>query len=272
MFRFDLAYSGWVKVTKNPVIYKLQNNTTPAFEEFYLNKWWKPAKQNNYGSPVSPYAFYLRIEKKNALLYNSYENLKLLRNKTVTSVEILNKQRNIYTNSPCLNIGTKEPSKKNKLFFNICPLRPSDNLKIYCILLKELGKDDIECKKVDFINNPNKIFIKKVFNQPIFVLPIPSFMCNEVWDYKKGGEDWQCDCKEGQSQAPIDLPSIKNSIAIKESEKPYFLFTFTCFSLTSTVLFITFVTFFCTTTLVSFFTFCPGSILVTSISHFLGFS
>lgn len=41
-------------------------------------------------------------------------------------------------------------------------------------------------------------------------------MCNDKWEYNDHGQDWQCDCKEGLSQSPIDLPDKKS---IPETDK-----------------------------------------------------
>lgn len=36
-------------------------------------------------------------------------------------------------------------------------------------------------------------------------------MCNEKWNYKNHGEDWQCECSEGTQQSPIDFPEINSA-------------------------------------------------------------
>lgn len=64
-----------------------------------------------------------------------------------------------------------------------------------------------------------KIEIKKVI-QPYVIVPIPSRKCNEDWDYQKQGDDWECDCKEGREQSPIDLP--EKHVAINTSDVPNF--------------------------------------------------
>lgn len=40
----------------------------------------------------------------------------------------------------------------------------------------------------------------------MIIIPIPSPYCNEKWNYNSHGDDWNCDCKEGKNQSPIDLP------------------------------------------------------------------
>jgi carbonic anhydrase len=47
---------------------------------------------------------------------------------------------------------------------------------------------------------------ERIVKQPMIIIPIPAPFCNEKWDFKKQGSDWQCECSEGRSQSPIDLP------------------------------------------------------------------
>ena len=46
----------------------------------------------------------------------------------------------------------------------------------------------------------------------MIIIPIPAPYCNEKWDFKKQGDDWQCECKEGNSQSPINLPKAHEAI------------------------------------------------------------
>lgn len=54
--------------------------------------------------------------------------------------------------------------------------------------------------------------VENVTKQPIVLVPLPSPNCNEKWDYKQLGEDWNCICKQGNDQSPVDLPNQSNSI------------------------------------------------------------
>jgi carbonic anhydrase len=49
-------------------------------------------------------------------------------------------------------------------------------------------------------------------------------MCNQNWNYYKNGVDWECLCKEGKEQSPIDLP--KPNQAIKSIIKPFFQYDY----------------------------------------------
>jgi len=72
----------------------------------------------------------------------------------------------------------------------------------------------VECKiPIDELNN--KPVRKVIVEQPMIIIPIPSPTCNEKWNYNEHGNDWDCKCKEGKSQSPIDLPVKNEAIIIK---------------------------------------------------------
>merc|ERR1719362_1337666 len=58
-----------------------------------------------------------------------------------------------------------------------------------------------------------KVITKTVeITQPIVIVPTASAHCNQNWNYQKFGDDWECDCREGSEQSPIDLPKIDQTI------------------------------------------------------------
>jgi carbonic anhydrase len=65
-----------------------------------------------------------------------------------------------------------------------------------------------------------KFEIEQKVIQPIIMIPLPRRKCNDKWNYANHGNDWECICKEGLEQSPIDLPHpIK---AIDSSVTPFF--------------------------------------------------
>lgn len=58
--------------------------------------------------------------------------------------------------------------------------------------------------------------------QPVIVVPIPAKECNANWNYDLHGNDFECICKEGIEQSPIDIPEISN--IIESPVTPYFEF------------------------------------------------
>lgn len=56
----------------------------------------------------------------------------------------------------------------------------------------------------------------------MIIIPIPSRFCNEKWNYKCNGKNWECECKEGIYQSPIDIESVEKKSTI--IEKTIFVF------------------------------------------------
>ena len=76
-------------------------------------------------------------------------------------------------------------------------------------------------KKDGGVNNI-KQQVKNII-QPMILIPLAAENCNQSWDYLKKGADWQCKCKEGDNQSPIDLPPQYN--AIETPASPLFQYT-----------------------------------------------
>jgi carbonic anhydrase len=84
-------------------------------------------------------------------------------------------------------------------------------------------KLEIECVPPEEINRPDfdfskyKLDIKEIKDvQPVIIIPRGSRKCNDGWNYNMKGADWECGCKEGRKQSPIDLPS-KNKAELTTS-------------------------------------------------------
>jgi carbonic anhydrase len=96
---------------------------------------------------------------------------------------------------------------------------------IYLLFLSLLVQ--IDCKK---FKNHRKIknkgiqeikILTKEIKQPVVILPVQD-SCNENFNYLQNGKDWECLCKTGREQSPIDLPLAK--VAKKSNVKPVFVF------------------------------------------------
>lgn len=55
---------------------------------------------------------------------------------------------------------------------------------------------------------------KEITRQPIYLVATPSPYCNENKNYENNGNDWECLCKEGREQSPIN---INNKLCDKKS-------------------------------------------------------
>jgi carbonic anhydrase len=114
--------------------------------------------------------------------------------------------------------------------WNLCATSEKSKLTFMCSLQKYLGQAlDYACippeerqAKVTLIpgaGNTPAVERQRVI-QPVIVIPMATKACNEKWDYLNKGGDWECTCKEGKEQSPIDLPP--KDTAIQSPLKPMF--------------------------------------------------
>jgi carbonic anhydrase len=106
------------------------------------------------------------------------------------------------------------PTLKDKSSYSICSSNKAEVTKFFCIILKYSGlpKDD-KCDPKKYSGNlENPKFMIKTVTQPLIIIPVASHTCNAGWSYSKKGSDWECLCKEGLQQSPIDLPPADKGI------------------------------------------------------------
>jgi carbonic anhydrase len=92
--------------------------------------------------------------------------------------------------------------------------------KIKAILLLPLDYFCNAGNKLEKLDTPPAEPIVRNITQPFIMIPLPSKVCNENWDYTSKGSNWECTCTEGKSQSPIDLPPLEQ--AIESPVKPLF--------------------------------------------------
>lgn len=98
-----------------------------------------------------------------------------------------------------------------RIKYKLCGMDEKTVKHWYCQIKSFLGEQDMEiCLK----DGDGKTVIKKTLEitKPIVIIPTPSPHCNQKWNYNKFGDDWECDCKEGVEQSPIDLPKLDDTI------------------------------------------------------------
>jgi carbonic anhydrase len=107
--------------------------------------------------------------------------------------------------------------------WKVCNYNKEIVLDWICIMKKYLKQSDSRCNDnvVQTVLPTAPMTTTKV-TQPIIVIPLPSRHCNDGWNYKQGGNDWECMCKEGKEQSPIDLPDFINVRPIDSPVRPYF--------------------------------------------------
>jgi hypothetical protein len=106
--------------------------------------------------------------------------------------------------------------------WKVCSYTPETVQKWICVMKDYLKISDPNCNADANKGSPTapapNLATKTI--QPIVVIPLPSRTCNDGWNYKQNGKDWECGCKEGTEQSPIDLPEKEK--AIDSGARPYF--------------------------------------------------
>lgn len=92
--------------------------------------------------------------------------------------------------------------QKNK--FEICTGTLEMKLRYLCSIQNFL-KNELDDRCIIKKNDVPPPIIKKEFKQ-VIIIPKASKNCNEGWNYMNKGNDWECTCKDGITQSPIDLP------------------------------------------------------------------
>ena len=109
----------------------------------------------------------------------------------------------------------------DRIEWKVCGMQEATVKLWFCQLKSFLGvKDENNCPmNVNGDADTPKIIKKTIeITQAYVIVPTESPMCNEGWNYNKFGADWECDCKDGHQQSPIDLPRV--DAAIESGIKP----------------------------------------------------
>ena len=182
------------------------------FDNWRINTDVKSKKENDNKF------FYFYLSGLNIYYSYSKESLNILDAFSLTMIQSLGRESGpVYNNKEthCILI-----SGYNSIVWKICNEREDAIKEWFCTIKLSLQMKDSFCeKKKD--DSPKKV-IEKTVNQPIIIIPLPSPQCNDHWNYFRHGSDWECTCKEGKQQSPIDLPYKEG--AVHTSVKPFFNF------------------------------------------------
>lgn len=203
---------GWMSVTSitlaNPDYFPDLSTPNGTQRVYYdknftrLNPLFKP------GDNTIPYptAFYFKLNDNYLFYYASKTDDHILGSMNINSIKQAALQ---IKNTSCFNIVD---FSENKWIF--CNEGDAEALKFICKIQKALGLEmERNCgANQAVINAPKpKVEIQKV-KQPLIIIPLPSKFCNANWDYSKNGDNWECECKTGKEQSPINLPTTIDSV------------------------------------------------------------
>ena len=196
---------------------------------FRINKAYQTNSPNSIKSQKERIMFVFQLSSKFFYYTVSDTDLNILETIAIDLIEeVLDDTYKInpfiVEKEKCFALIMKENDK-----YAICAPTISIRDKFMCLIDKLINKNQPKLTNcnLDLLNTKLDIESKnsekyKLVNktQQILLIPLPSEKCNENWNYYQKGSDWQCICKEGKEQSPIDLPT--SDMAIKSAIKPIF--------------------------------------------------
>lgn len=175
---------------------------------FRINDVYNKDNNDKNGPPTDHY-FWFRLSGKNIYYSINKSDMNVLGSLHLKDVNDVTPMKGYSKEPTCFELTDALDSK-----WKLC----AENQKVknhwVCAIKKELNITDYNCEKLKLVDVDQEVTVltKKV-TQPIILIPLPQRMCNENWDYQRNGEDWECDCKEGKEQSPLDLPTKENAKA-----------------------------------------------------------
>jgi len=221
--KLAVGIEGWLKITstefrnekKFPSItlrdYSLKKiNIDPS--NYRINEIYDENNKTPDSPPDNQY-FWFRMSDKNIYYSNTKNSYNLIGSIAVKKIVGVEPERK--PSSTCFEIADQDQSK-----WKLCAENKSKRQAWVCFVEKMLGIDDDDCKTG--VSDDSVIVEDVKVTDPVLLIPLPAKVCNDGWTYKEHGKDWDCDCKEGKTQSPIDIRS--NSI-YRSSVKPVFKYT-----------------------------------------------
>jgi carbonic anhydrase len=148
--------------------------------------------------------FWFRLSGRNIYYSSTTSDVNILGAIRIINIIDTNPHNDYSTEATCFTIKDNE-LKNWKLCADSIDIRNKWVCKIKEILMIN---DDLCLHKEG--NQPT--VIERIVKEPIILIPLPSRMCNEGWDYMRHGVNWECECSEGKEQSPINLPPREKAI------------------------------------------------------------
>jgi carbonic anhydrase len=165
-------------------------------------------------APPSNKHFWFRMSGRNLYYSTNKDDINVLGSIRIKSISDVEPKKIYDDDKNCFKVLDVNSDK-----WKLCPPDLKRKKEWICAIRKVLNIFDEDCRKTILADAEITVLTKKV-TQPIILVSQPNRVCNDEWDYSKGGSDWECTCKEGKEQSPIDLP--KKDDAIPSPAKPLF--------------------------------------------------
>lgn len=221
-----LYVKGWLQISsisfKNTNIFPPLSHSSGDMtikvnkKNFRINEDYE--KGNRNGPPGDKY-FWFRLTGRHLYYSSNRETINVLDNIHIKHLKYAIPQKST-KKLFCFKIVDFKSRK-----YNLCANNVKERNNWVCFIQKALGHpQDSFCKapgKNGKASNTDETkFVVQTITQPLLIIPQPSPSCNENWNYIGNGNNWECECKEGKEQSPINLPP--HDKAILSNVKPVF--------------------------------------------------
>lgn len=182
---------------------------------FLINQFYKKDSKDE-SLPKEKTSFFARLNPP-------YLSISSSKNSTILlgfNIKSLITQSSISSSKFCFDAISSDDKK-----YTLCFNSNKSKFKFVCAINAIIKQSIPECIANATINDTSSSTPETVIDineyEPIILIPQQSPYCNADWNYNNKGNDWECICKEGKEQSPIDLDK---SGVIESDIAPLFTF------------------------------------------------
>lgn len=190
----DLIHQGWLKISnaqlKNLNRYPRLTLPNMSRREIATGRHFFRKNLNHDDAPGDEY-FWFRLSKRNLWYSDSQDNLSA--HDSMSTREFITAKTLVdYARNPnCFVLKDKK-----HIDWTMCAQTKEARNKWVCKIKEFLQQADYStCSQMVLADAPSTV-VNKVF-QPVIMIPYASPMCNENYNFESRGQDWECDCKDG---------------------------------------------------------------------------
>ena len=182
---------------------------------FLINQFYKKDSKDE-SLPKEKTSFFARLNPP-------YLSISSSKNSTILlgfNIKSLSTQSSISSSKFCFDAISSDDKE-----YTLCFNSNKSKFKFVCAINAIIKQSIPECIANATINDTSSSTPETVIDineyEPIILIPQQSPYCNADWNYNNKGNDWECICKEGKEQSPIDLDK---SGVIESDIAPLFTF------------------------------------------------
>ena len=182
---------------------------------FLINQFYKKDSKDE-SLPKEKTSFFARLNPP-------YLSISSSKNSTILlgfNIKSLITQSSISSSKFCFDAISSDDKE-----YTLCFNSNKSKFKFVCAINAIIKQSIPECIANATINDTSSSTPETVIDineyEPIILIPQQSPYCNADWNYNNKGNDWECICKEGKEQSPIDLDK---SGVIESDIAPLFTF------------------------------------------------